>query len=77
MSKYAKTISARFIERADALQLRGKRRDDAALDYFVGAAAGAELAGNINLGKHLGTVALLIVSIRGYKAVEEMAKEAE
>ena len=69
-----KTIATRFIERAAALELKGKKRDDAALDYFVGAAAGAELAGDGKLAAQLGAVAVMIVAIRGYIGVAELAR---
>jgi hypothetical protein len=32
-----KAICHGFVERAEALNLKGKKRDDAAMDYFVGA----------------------------------------
>jgi hypothetical protein len=69
-------MAVKLIERAAALGLKGKKRDDAALDYFVGAAAGAELAGDAKLACHLGVVSAMIISVRGYIGVAELAAEA-
>jgi hypothetical protein len=71
----AKIIAQRFIERAEALNLKGKKRDDAALDYFVGAVAGAEMAGDTKLAEHLGVIAAMMISVRGYFAVREIAEK--
>ena len=70
---HVQTIAKRFIERAEALELKGKKRDDAALDYFCGAAAGAELAGNAQLATHIGVVCATMLSVRGFFAVKELA----
>lgn len=68
-------LAQRFIERAEALGYKGKARDKAALDYFVGAATLADLQANHALAQHLGTVSALIVSVRGYFGVRELAAE--
>jgi hypothetical protein len=68
-----KTIAERFRERAAALNLKGKKRDDAALDYFVGAAVGAELAGDADLAQAIALAATLIVSVRGFIGVSDIA----
>jgi hypothetical protein len=67
-----KAICARFVERANALNYKGKKGDSAALDYIVGAKVGAELAGNEALAKHLETI-VWVVSIRGQLEVRHIA----
>lgn len=64
-------VALRFIERAEKLGYRGKRRDDAALDFFTGAhsaLATQEFGGMTGL-----ETAILAVSVRGALAVHEMA----
>lgn len=73
--KLVKTIAERFVERSSALGLKGKKRDDAALDYFLGAAAGAELAGDVQMACQLGLVSAMIISVRGYAGVVSLASE--
>lgn len=68
-------IAKRFVERAGALNMKGAARDRAALDYFTGAAAGAELAGDAALAQSIGMVAALIVSVRGFFGVKELAEK--
>jgi hypothetical protein len=73
ISATTQKLALSFIERADALSLKGKKRDDAALDYWCGAAIGAGLAGNTQLESHLGRIAALVISVRGFMAVKEIA----
>lgn len=71
------TLASRFVERANALHYRGRRRDDAALDYFLGAATGASIAGDETLALALGNLTGLVLSLRGYAEVERLAKGEE
>lgn len=66
-------LARKFVERAEGLGMKGKSRDDAALHYFIGAAMVAELTGDMNLARHIGMVAALIISVRGYSAVQDLA----
>ena len=66
----AHELALKFVERSNALQLRGKKRDDAALNFFVGASLGACLAGDLELGNHLSNLAVFTLSFRGYAGVE-------
>jgi len=70
-------IAKAFIERAKALGLKGKRRDDEAVAYFLGAYALATMDAKRThddaLAKHIGTVTELCVATRGYSAVERLA----
>lgn len=68
-----KQLALRFIERAEALNYKGKKRDDAALDFFCGAACVIEANGDPDLADHIGRVAVMLISVRGYFAVRELA----
>lgn len=57
-------IVTRLIERVDTLGYRGKKADNAALDYLCGAAVAAEACGNSQLYAYLGRI-VFIVSVRG------------
>jgi hypothetical protein len=70
---YVKELSQFIVERMTALGLKGKKRDDATLHYWIGAATGAGLAQNENLAQHLRTLAVLLIATRGYEEVERMA----
>ena len=71
----AREVCLKFIERAEALGYpkKGKKLDDAALDYIVGAAVGAELAGDSELHESLKLLAMYGVSLRGMMAIRERA----
>lgn len=73
---YLVEIASKFKERKDALGYKGKKLDDAALDFFIGAAVGARAAGNDDIAKHIEAVAALLVAVRGYVAVSEILKKA-
>lgn len=70
----ARNLAKAFIKRATELGYKGKKRDDAALNYFVGAAVLAELQGNNILYQHLGRLAGFLIAIHGYAAVKDIAK---
>lgn len=69
-----KTLCAAFIERSDALGLKGKKRDDAAMHYFVGAAKALDLAGQDT--KRLISWVGFVLQYRGYNGVVEEVKNA-
>jgi len=78
MSQSTNTAAVRklaimFIERSESLGLKGKRRDDAALEYFCGAYAIATVQEDAPLAEHLGRTMTMMVSVRGYFAVRELA----
>lgn len=66
-------LAKSFIERSEALGYKGKKRDDAALDYFCGAAKTAQFLGNESLYQHLSVVVVTIVSVRGFFGVNQLA----
>lgn len=70
-------LANRFIERAEALGYKGKKRDDAALDYWCGAASLAEEFGNAPLALALGGQAVHMIGVRGFFAIKELANAAE
>jgi hypothetical protein len=70
-----KALAKKFIERSNALKYSGVKRDNAALDYFCGAASMAELSGNVPLMEHLTRIITLLIAVRGYIAVAELARE--
>jgi hypothetical protein len=63
-----------FVERASALSYKGKKRDAAAMDYFIGAAAGARLSGNEDFAERIGRWVIMLLRVRGYSEVERLAK---
>ncbi len=69
----ASAIAKGFIERATETGLKGKRRDDAALDYIIGAAKAAEALDQVAACNRLATMAYF-VAIKGYKEVERFAE---
>ena len=77
MSKHTSTVrllAQRFIERSKALGYKDVKRDNAALDYFVGAAGLAEIAGDKSLATYLGFVCAMMISVHGFFAVNELAE---
>lgn len=73
MSDRVKRIAERCIERMSALDIKGKRADDAALHYFVGAAVLADEIGDKALCEHLTRVAAMVIAVRGMFGVREIA----
>ena len=63
-----------FIERAKELQYKGVKRDNAALDYWVGAATLARETGQQELAGYLSLTAALIISVRGYTGIVQLTK---
>lgn len=68
-------LARSFRERAEAQRMTGKRRDTAALEFFAGAIGLAHNAGDALLGEHLARVAVLVVAVRGYRGLVEIAEE--
>ena len=67
-------LAQRFVGRAAETRMRGKKRDEASLEFFLGAAALAEAQGDEPLCQHILKISGWMISIRGFKAVEELAK---
>lgn len=69
-----KTIAAKFVERSTTLDLRGKRRDEAAVDFFCGAGVALAAAGMDAEATRIAVVTQLVVATQGYPAVRRMAE---
>lgn len=65
-------VCKRFMDRSAELEYKGKKRDSAALEYVVGAAVGAELAGNAGLSQHLCHI-IFLAAVRGYSELVHTA----
>jgi len=70
----SKKLAEQFIERAEALKLKGTKLEDAALNFWCGAATALELAGNSLDATLLARQAALLVAVRGYVAVQDIAR---
>jgi hypothetical protein len=70
-----KRLAVSFLERADALGLKGKRADSAALEYFIGACALAQAQGDTAMYEHLGRLVGMVICLRGVFAVRELVAE--
>jgi hypothetical protein len=69
-------LAKSFIERAAHLNYKGKKRDDAALDFWCGAVRLAELSGNQKMAEHLTRAGVFFVASRGFFGIKELAEEA-
>ena len=67
-------LCASFVERAAALNLKGKKRDDALMDYMIGAHVALAATGQAEDAQHVGNVAALLFSVRGYRECEQIAR---
>jgi hypothetical protein len=56
------------------LKVRGRKRDDACLDYYAGAAAALEAAQN-SAAPAIATQASLVVAYRGYEGVQGILED--
>lgn len=72
-----KKLCASFVARSEAHGYRGKKRDEAALNYLIGAAMGLEMAGLAEQSAVIGSALVYLVSVRGYEEVERLAKGEE
>jgi len=82
-------LCAKFIQRADHLALKGKKRDDAALDYLIGAASAlytfsathgldpAAIAAAHSDAQHIATVTAAVITVRGFSEVARIVLDAE
>jgi len=68
-----RALAKGFVERATAQGLKGKRRDDAVLDYFCGAYIALKAIGETDCAHHVGTITGLVLATRGYDEVVRLA----
>lgn len=76
-NQIAGELARLFKDRADALGYKKKQRDNNCLDFFAGAACAANLLGREDLGKHLGLIMVMVLSVRGYIGINEIAAGRE
>lgn len=67
----ALNVFSRLIERAEVLNYKGKKADNAALDYLCGASVAASACGASQLGEYLARIVFL-VSVRGMLEVRHV-----
>jgi hypothetical protein len=73
-----RTIARGIMARLDATQApKGKRRDVAALELWIGACWGAMGAGDVALSEHLNRLAALVIAIRGADAIRDIAESTD
>lgn len=65
-------IAQRFLDRAEAMNYRGKVKNDAALDYFHGALLIAETTGEGQLARDI-AVLIYAVNEEGWQRIKEIA----
>lgn len=70
-----KTLCKAFVQRADHQNLKGKKRDDMALEFMVGAYAALAAAKHPE-AEHVGAVVAMVICTRGFSEVKKIA-EAE
>lgn len=66
-------IAAQFVARAEARGLKGKARDNAALEFALGGVSALRAAGLEAEAGHLEVVTVMLVSVRGYRGLAELA----
>lgn len=65
-----------FVNRAEALGMKGVKRDEAALHYLLGAYAALEATEQKADANHIGAVCAMVISTRGYSEVHRIAQHA-
>lgn len=76
-SDLLKELCLGFITRSRGLSYRGKKRDDAAMDYLVGAAMALREVGLAEESDFIARNVALVISVRGYEEVERISKGEE
>lgn len=69
-----KTLCESFIGRAELQELKGKKRDTAAIEFMCGAIAALDAVGKVDEANHLAMVTAMLICTRGYDEVERIAK---
>ena len=69
------TLCVKFVERAEFQQLKGKKRDELAIEFLIGAATALQNAEHPEANHVLNCVAMIIV-VRGYAEVKRIAMDA-
>lgn len=69
-----KALCKQFVARAEALGLKGKKRDGALMEFMCGSYAALQAAGHAE-AEHVGTVIAMIFSVRGFSECQKIASE--
>lgn len=72
-----KKLCMAFVQRSQSLGLRGKKRDDALIEFMVGAANALTIAGAEDDAKHVTAVLAVVFSVRGFSECMRIACEPE
>jgi hypothetical protein len=67
-------LSKAVLSRAEAQGIKGKRRDDIALNMFCGAWAAFEAQGMANEANLVGRVAAMLIATRGARECERIVR---
>jgi hypothetical protein len=70
---FLREVCAQFVGRAEALGYKGRRRDQAAIDFLCGVSCGARLAGDTKMSDHILMVIATTIATRGYGEVVRFA----
>ena len=70
------TLCCKMVERADALNLKGKKGDDDAIAFLAGAATALIATGNVKDGDFVGGYVAMVISVRGLMEVRLIANKA-
>lgn len=68
-------LCTKFVERSEALGLKGKKREEACFEFMCGAATALQVAEHPE-AEHVTNVVAMIISVRGYLEVAMIAKRA-
>lgn len=69
------TLCVKFVERAEHFNLKGKKRDEQAIEFLVGAATALQVSNHPEANHVLNCVAI-IICVRGYAEVKRIADNA-
>lgn len=70
-------IAKAIVSRAEANGWKGKKRDDLCFELFLGAWIGADACGQEKFAAHLGSIAGMVLCVRGYSYMVEMSNWAD
>jgi hypothetical protein len=70
--EWLKSLVISYKERSSSLAYRGKKKEDAAMDFMCGAAKAFELAGEAEKAQWLGRIIVFSLSLRGFSEMEKL-----
>jgi len=69
------TLCIQFVERAEHFEMKGKKRDERAIEFLVGAATALQNT-NHEEAQHVLSCVAFIIAVRGYVEVKRIAMDA-